>query len=90
MTSANQSIGQLLRQARQSAGLTQAEASKASGISQGNISDYERGVLANPSLLILLALSSAYGTTVSKLTMGLAQPETNRLHLRASKGRCDL
>ena len=66
-------IGQLLRQARQSTGLTQSEAAATSGISQGNISDYERGVLANPSLDILLKLSAAYGTTVSKLTRGLGR-----------------
>lgn len=69
-------IGQLLRQARQSAGMTQAEAAAVSGISQGNISGFESGSLGNPSLNTLLSLSAAYGITVSKLTKGLAQPET--------------
>lgn len=64
-------IGQLLKQARERAGLTQAAASTATGISQGNVSNYEKGKLSNPSLDILLRFAAAYQTTVSKITKGL-------------------
>lgn len=66
-------IGELLKQARERVGLTQAAASIATGISQGNVSDYENGKLSNPSLDILLRFAAAYQTTVSKLTKGLGQ-----------------
>jgi len=63
-------LGQLLKQARTKAGLTQTEASDATGISQGNISCYENDT-ANPQVKILQRLCDAYKTTVSKLTRGL-------------------
>lgn len=63
-------LGQLLREARNRARLTQSEASKATGIAQPNISAYEND-LANPQVVILQRLCAAYKTTVSKLTRNL-------------------
>ncbi len=63
-------IGQLLKQARDKSGLNQSDVSDATGISQGNISDYERG-RGNPTINTLKKLCEVYGTTVSKLTRTL-------------------
>lgn len=63
-------LGQLLRKARDNAGLTQSQVSKATGIAQPNISAYEND-LANPQVVILQRLCAAYKTTVSKLTKNL-------------------
>lgn len=63
-------IGQLLKDARNKAGLNQAAAAEASGVSQGKISEYESDK-GNPTLETLQLLATAYKTTVSKLTRGL-------------------
>lgn len=62
-------LGDCLRAARDRAGLTHAEAAKLIGISQGNVSDYERGAgkNTNPTLGMLVRFAAAYGTTVSKV-----------------------
>lgn len=63
-------LSQLLKEARNRAGLDQKQASQKSGVSQGNISNYESGK-TNPKVSQLQKLCAAYKTTVSKLTKGL-------------------
>lgn len=63
-------LGQLLRKARESAGLNQTEASKKSKLSQGKISALETQE-TDAKLSTLRKLSKAYGVTISQLLEGL-------------------
>lgn len=63
-------LAHLLKQARDKAGLNQAEAAKSSGVSQGKISELEAGKI-NPTVATVQKLCECYGTTISKLTKGL-------------------
>lgn len=61
-------IGQRLREARASTGLTQKEAADRLGVHQSRISMMERGVGANA--IVLLRLAQLYGTTTDYLIGG--------------------
>jgi transcriptional regulator with XRE-family HTH domain len=55
-------LGQRLRAARKTAGLTQKQAAKRAGVFQASISCYERGKTA-PSFEVLRKLARAYGVS---------------------------
>jgi uncharacterized protein len=63
-------LAELLKEARNRAGLNQSQAAEKSGVTQGNISAYESGK-TNPTMSQVQKLCDAYETTVSKLTKGL-------------------
>ena len=63
-------IGQIIKQARKRAGLTQTEASELSGVPQSCISGYETGT-AEPSVSFLQRLAVAYKVKLSRLVKPL-------------------
>lgn len=63
---AHLALGRAFREARQRAGLTQAEVAERGGLPPTYISDIERGV-RNPSYELLLGLSKALGVRLSEV-----------------------
>lgn len=63
-------LGQLLREARKRAGLTQSEVSAKSGIAQPNLSEYEAD-LKSPSFQIVQRIAQAIGVKLSRLVKPL-------------------
>lgn len=63
-------FGNNLRQARESNKLTQESLAEKAGLDSTYISGIERG-LRNPSLLSMLRITQALGTTISELGRGI-------------------
>ena len=67
------SFGQIVRQKRQQASISQEELGYRAGLDRTYISGLERGV-RNPSLTALVSLAQGFGISVSNLT-ALLEPE---------------
>ena len=63
-------IGQILRDARHAAGITQSELSKRAGISQGKVSEYEADQKC-PSIMRVKQIADALGVKLSRLVKPL-------------------
>lgn len=78
--SASQILGRNVKEARLSTGGSQHDVAKLAGLHVTNFGKIERG-LANPSLLTLVRLAAALGTTPAELLVGIdaeALPEDER------------
>lgn len=68
-------LGQVLKEARKRAGLTQSEVSAKSGIAQPNLSEYEADI-KSPSFAIVQRLAQAIGVKLSRLVKPLDETQT--------------
>lgn len=78
-------MGALIRRLRESAGMTLTDLSRVAGVSQGLLSQIERG-LGNPAYLTLLKIARAFDVPVGRFFDSGGEPADNRV-VRADKRR---
>ncbi|MFM2152261.1 MAG: hypothetical protein RL199_696 [Pseudomonadota bacterium] len=78
-------VAQSIRQARESAGLTQARLAEAAGIAEQSLSRVERGAY-EPALSTVWAIAHVLGVSLDELVDGTAQPRKQGVHERSSEG----
>lgn len=84
MTTLESGLGEILRAARERAGLTQEAVAEATGLNRVVLSYYETGE-RQPSLTVLSALARLYGLTLAGLFEGAEpQPEPTEVLFRAA------
>ncbi len=74
MSDNNSPLAEAVRQARQRAGLSQAELAERLGLRQSSVSQWERGV-TKPKTVHLLALADALGINLLDQLAGTTDPE---------------
>ncbi|TGD40674.1 helix-turn-helix domain-containing protein [Brevibacterium aurantiacum] len=78
-------MGALIRRLRESAGMTLTDLSRVAGVSQGLLSQIERG-RGNPAYLTLLKIAKAFDVPVGRFFTQGEEPADNRV-VRADKRR---
>ena len=78
-------MGALIRRLRESAGMTLTDLSRVAGVSQGLLSQIERG-RGNPAYLTLLKIAKAFDVPVGRFFDSGGEPADNRV-VRADKRR---
>ena len=78
-------MGALIRRLRESAGMTLTDLSRMAGVSQGLLSQIERG-RGNPAYLTLLKIAKAFDVPVGRFFDSGGEPADNRV-VRADKRR---
>ncbi len=74
MSDNNSPLAEAIRQARQRAGLSQAELAELLGLRQSSVSQWERGV-TKPKTVHLLALAAALGINLLDQLAGTTDPQ---------------
>lgn len=73
-SSTNESLGTLLRQRRKAIGMTMKDVAKQAGLTEGFISQIERGI-STPSLMTLYNVANALGTSIDSFLKQTPQHE---------------
>lgn len=75
-------IGRLLREIRETRGLTQGELASRAGITQSAVSQIESGARPNPNIMTLRLLERALGDPPVRLAYELVAPERSHASLQ--------